>query len=112
MKSIYLELGENIRAKRLQSGLTLEELGELANLHPSYIGQIERSSKKASLETVAALARALGVTTGLLLTGKSSVKGLTLSDQLRPLLRAHSGAKRRVLLEVIRQLSKSLRKLG
>ncbi len=111
MKTIYQAVGESIRAKRLQLGLTLEDLSELSGLHASYIGQIERNSKKASLETVAALAGALGVPVRGLFSDASGANKFDFSGQLDALLRFSDARKRRIILDVVRRLSKGLRGL-
>lgn len=41
--------------------LTQEQLGELAGLHPSYVGQVERGQRTPSIGTLDAMARALGI---------------------------------------------------
>lgn len=111
MKTIYQSVGENIRANRLQSGLTLEDLAELSGLHASYIGQIERNSKKASLKTVAALAAALGVPARQLFGAAAGKKTADPADQLGAMLRFNDGRKRKIILDVVRQLSRGLRGL-
>jgi transcriptional regulator with XRE-family HTH domain len=112
MKSVYLVVGESIRAYRLQRGLTLEDLAELSRLHASYIGQIERNAKKSSLETIATLAQALGVPVGALFSVAQPKRIDPFSEIARPFLGAKSGAKRKVLVDVMRLLSKRLRKLN
>lgn len=66
MEGIYVRLGQNIRRNRTRLGLTLEDLGELSGLHPSYVGQVERGTKKASLAAIDRLARALKTSVGKL----------------------------------------------
>ena len=61
MKDIASVVGERIRAYRKRSGLTQEALAEKAELHHTYIGQLERGEKNATLETVEKIARALNV---------------------------------------------------
>lgn len=58
---IYRTLGVAVRNHRLRYGWSQEELGERASLHPSYIGQIERGTKKISLATLQKLSTALKV---------------------------------------------------
>lgn len=60
-KDIYRILGDSVRAYRVRAGWSQEELGERAGLHPSYIGQIERSVKKVSIATLQKLSSALKV---------------------------------------------------
>ncbi|MDE2143674.1 MAG: helix-turn-helix transcriptional regulator [Elusimicrobia bacterium] len=111
MDAIYREVGERIRAKRLRLGLTLEELAELSGLHASYIGQIERNGKKASLQTIAAVAKALGVPAGRLFASGPLKRAGSLSEQMELLLRSNSPKKRAVMLGVLLSLSKELRKI-
>jgi len=70
-KDIYKILGETLRKYRNITGWSQEELGERANLHPSYIGQIERGTKKISLLTLQKLSAALKVKISDLLQEKS-----------------------------------------
>lgn len=67
---IYSALGAAVRALRKDRGWSQEELGERAGLHPSYIGQIERATKKVSLATIQKLAAALRVKISDLLAEK------------------------------------------
>lgn len=58
---LYKILGETIRAERIKAGVSQEELAEKANLTRNYIGQTERAEKRITLEALAKIARALGV---------------------------------------------------
>lgn len=112
MKNVYGLLGDSIRARRLKLGLTLEDLAELASMHASYIGQIERNSKKASLKTVASLAVALGVPVSRLFADGAIDRGALFPEQLDVILRATSGRERKLILGVLRQLAKGLKNLS
>jgi Uncharacterized conserved protein, contains double-stranded beta-helix domain len=50
-----------IRARRRQLGLTLQQLGDAANLSVGYLSQVERDNATPTLGTLAAIARSLGV---------------------------------------------------
>jgi transcriptional regulator with XRE-family HTH domain len=54
-------IGERIRNFRKEKGLSQEELAHIANLHTTYIGQLERGEKNATLESVEKVANALGI---------------------------------------------------
>lgn len=54
--------GRTVRKLRLEAGLSQIDLAEKADLNFNYVGSIERGEKLASLETVARLARAFGLT--------------------------------------------------
>jgi len=67
---IYKNLGLTVRGLRTTLGWSQEELGERAGFHASYIGQIERGTKKISLLAVQRLAAALKVKIADLLAEK------------------------------------------
>jgi XRE family transcriptional regulator, regulator of sulfur utilization len=52
-------LGESIRSFRRRAGLSQEKLAEKADLHPNYVGEIERGEKAATIDTLVKLANAL-----------------------------------------------------
>lgn len=53
--------GEVVRRKRLEVGISQEELAHRTELHWTYVSGIERGRRNPSLAVVAALAEALGV---------------------------------------------------
>lgn len=59
MSKIAVLVGARLRAYRQQKHYSQETLAELAGVHPTYIGQLERGEKNASLETVEKVCRAL-----------------------------------------------------
>ena len=52
--------GRVVRRDRQRRGLTQEQLAELADLHTNYVSLVERGRSAAALDTLAALAEALG----------------------------------------------------
>ena len=54
-------LGQAIRNYRKKAKLTQERLGELANLNPKYIGEVERMEKTISVDSLARIAASLKV---------------------------------------------------
>ncbi len=61
MSNIAKIVGERLRNYRMQLGYSQETLAEKAGLHPTYIGQLERGEKNATLETIEKVAFALEV---------------------------------------------------
>jgi transcriptional regulator with XRE-family HTH domain len=51
--------GKIVRQKRQELEMTQEKLAEKANLHPTYVGSIERGERNIALENILALAKAL-----------------------------------------------------
>ena len=60
---------ENLRKARLAKKLSQEDLAELANLHRTYVGSVERAERNVSIDNIERLALALGVSPASLLKG-------------------------------------------
>ena len=58
-RRIYRTLGEAVRAERKKARLSQEELAEKADFTRNYIGDIERGEKKATVDALARIAKAL-----------------------------------------------------
>lgn len=65
----YVDMGKRVRKQRQLIGLTQQELAERIGVSTSFVGQVERGTRKASLETLVALSNALGVGVDYLLAG-------------------------------------------
>lgn len=61
MKDVLNRLGQRIRELRLKAGLTQEQLAERADLHPTYLGGVERGERNLSLNNLDKLAGAMQV---------------------------------------------------
>jgi len=61
MSLILEQFGSKIRKYRLKKKLSQEKLAELADLHRTYIGQIECGKRNVALKNIAKLARALNI---------------------------------------------------
>jgi transcriptional regulator with XRE-family HTH domain len=59
-KSILLKFAKQVRSTREGLGLSQEKLGQLAKVHRTYIGMIERAEKNITLTNMEKIARALG----------------------------------------------------
>lgn len=64
-------LGETVKALRRRLGMTQEELAWRANLHRTYIADIERGARNVTLRSMESLAKALEMTVGELLSNVS-----------------------------------------
>lgn len=58
-KQILTKFGNRVREARLEQGISQEKLGELAKVHRTYIGMIERAEKNITLTNMEKIARAL-----------------------------------------------------
>lgn len=64
---IRILFGQKLRKLRLERGLTQEGLADLADMHFTYVGQIERGLRNPSLINLFRLAKALKISSDKLL---------------------------------------------
>ena len=60
-ESARSRLARNLRAIRKDKGVSQEALGDLAELHRTYVGSVERQERNVSLDNIEKLANALKV---------------------------------------------------
>ncbi len=60
-------LGKRIREERTSRNLTIEQLAELVNLSPSYLGLVERGERGLSVEKLIKVAGVFGISVDSLL---------------------------------------------
>ena len=58
---ILLLFGHNVQKYRKELGLSQERLAELAGVHRTYIGMVERAEKNITLCNIEKIAKALNV---------------------------------------------------
>lgn len=63
----YTALGKRIRIQRRAIKMTQEQLAEKTGVSISFIGHIERGTRKASLDTLVSIANALTISPAILL---------------------------------------------
>lgn len=61
MSNILKTIGANIKHYRASIGLSQEKLAELAGLHRTYVGAVERGERNISAKNIAKIAAALGI---------------------------------------------------
>lgn len=54
-------VGRNLRAYRLERGLSQEDFAEVVGVHRTYMGGLERGERNLTLQTVERIAEVLGV---------------------------------------------------
>lgn len=59
--SIAAEVGQRIRFYRKERNMSQERLAEVCNFHPTYIGQLERGEKNATLESIYRITQGLEI---------------------------------------------------
>ena len=106
----YPDIGGRIRQQREQLGLTQEQLGEACDLSTSFVGHIERGSRKLSVESLYKIASVLQVSTDYLLCN-SMTQEVSLPAEISPFLRGSDQAKRQQFWRVARVLASHLDEL-
>ena len=72
---ITQEVGARIRYFRTEKKISQEKLSELSDLHPSYIGQLERGEKTPSVETIYKITQGLDMSLSDFFVNLESVAG-------------------------------------
>lgn len=60
-KNLRVQFGDRVRELRLKKGVSQEALADLAGLHRTYLGGIERGERNPSLVNIGRIAEALDV---------------------------------------------------
>lgn len=60
-KQFLIFLGRKIRQEREKLGVSQERLGEIARVHRTYVGMVERGEKNITIYNLRRFAQALGV---------------------------------------------------
>ena len=66
---LLVKFGQQVREERIRQGYSQEELAELADVHRTYIGMIERAEKNITLKNIEKIANALKIKPEELLRG-------------------------------------------
>lgn len=61
MASLLEKFGNRVRNEREKRGISQERLGQLAKVHRTYIGMIERGEKNITLLNIEKVAKALNL---------------------------------------------------
>lgn len=61
MSKIAIETGRRIRNYRVHMNMSQETFAEKCGLHPTYIGQLERGEKNATLESIEKISHGLSI---------------------------------------------------
>ncbi len=73
----HAALGEAIRERRAERGLSQEALADAAGVHVTHLGGVERGTRNPNYTTIVKLARALGVTPGALVARADELRRAT-----------------------------------
>lgn len=98
----YVDLGRRVRKQRVSFNWTQEQLAEKVGVSTSFVGHVERGSRKASLETLVSIANALDVSLDYLLSSSLN------NDGVGPVPEKFNQNQRNVMHEILSTLQEHL----
>lgn len=105
MSDLSIEIGKRIRNYRMQLRLSQEELAEKCGLHPTYIGQVERGEKNATIESISKITAGLSISLGTLFENITSFDdGNSYPAQAYDLILSATPEKQKRLVDILRSI--------
>ena len=106
MSDIAKIIGQRIRNYRTQKGLSQEKLAEFAGCHPTYIGQLERGEKNATLESVEKIASAMDISLSELFDKLGKSGGDNIAAKCYDLVASKNEAEQKQLYKMLQEMDK------
>ena len=106
MSDIAKIIGQRIRNYRTQKGLSQEKLAELAGCHPTYIGQLERGEKNATLESVEKIASAMDISLSELFDKLAKSGSNNIAAKCYDLVASKNEAEQKQLYKMLQEMDK------
>lgn len=106
MSDIAKIIGQRIRNYRTQKGLSQEKLAELAGCHPTYIGQLERGEKNATLESVEKIASAMDISLSELFDKLGKSGGNNIAAKCYDLVASKNEGEQKQLYKMLQEMDK------
>lgn len=106
MSDIAKIIGQRIRNYRTQKGLSQERLAELAGCHPTYIGQLERGEKNATLESVEKIASAMDISLSELFDKLGKSGSNNIAAKCYDLVASKNEAEQKQLYKMLQEMDK------
>lgn len=106
----YKDIGQRIKEKRIQKGLTQEKLSELIGVGPSHMSHIESGSTVPSFEVFVSLINTLGCSADELLCRETEAAKPILNSWLSELVADCDNTETKILTDIIVAAKQTLRK--
>ena len=107
MTDTILIIGKRLRSYRKALGLSQEELAEKAELHHTYIGQVERGEKNITIGSLEKICSALDLSFSELFDGLGPAnKNSSASNEIVQLLYDEMPEKQAILLNILNDIRK------
>ena len=101
-------IGNIIREARLNQGLTQEELAELVDVTPAYIGHIERNQRSFSLQTLVKLVTELDIDVNYLFSESIPTSEEQVIIDFKQLIKGKPLRTQEAVLDIVRTALKHL----
>lgn len=106
----YKDIGQRIKEKRIENGLTQEKLSELIGVGPSHMSHIESGSTVPSFEVFISILNALGCSADELLCRETAAAKPLLNSWLSELVADCDNTETKILSDIVIAAKQTLRK--
>ena len=106
----YADIGQRIKAKRIEKGLTQDKLSELVGVGPSHMSHIESGTTVPSFEVFVAILNALDCSADELLCRESKIAKPLLNSWLSELVADCDTTEMKILSDIVVSAKQTLRK--
>lgn len=74
-ETLLIAFGQALRQERERNGVSQDAFAEIARVHRTYVGSVERGERNLTLKNIAAFASALGMPVSKLLAKAEALEG-------------------------------------
>lgn len=106
----YKDIGQRIKSKRIEKGLTQEQLSEMVEIGPSHMSHIESGSTVPSFEVFVSIVNALGCSADELLCKEVAAAKPLLNSWLSDLVTDCDSTETKILSDIVVAAKQTLRK--
>lgn len=106
----YKDIGQRIKAKRIENGLTQEQLSEMVDIGPSHMSHIESGSTVPSFEVFVSIINALDCSADELLCREVAAAKPLLNSWLSEIIADCDSTEIKILSDIVISAKQTLRK--
>ena len=106
----YKDIGQRIKAKRMEKGFTQEQLSEMVAIGPSHMSHIESGTTVPSFEVFVSIINALGCSADELLCREVTAAKPVLTSWLSELVSDCDDTETKILSDILVAAKQTLRK--
>ena len=106
----YKDIGQRIKSKRIEKGLTQEQLSEMVGVGPSHMSHIESGSTVPSFDVFISILNALECSADEILCREVAVDKPLLNSWLSELVADCDSTEMKILTDIVASAKQTLRK--